>query len=46
MIDLQAFNALNSASILGQNQTYGTSLGRPTSTLEGRVVRLTAQYKF
>jgi hypothetical protein len=46
MIDLQAFNALNSASILGQNQTYGTSLGRPTSTLEGRVIRLSAQYKF
>jgi hypothetical protein len=46
MVDLQAFNALNSASILGQNQTFGSSLGRPTSTLEGRVVRLTAQYKF
>jgi hypothetical protein len=46
MIDLQAFNALNSAAIRSRNQTYGTSLGRPTATLEGRVIRLTGQYKF
>jgi hypothetical protein len=46
MIDLQAFNALNSSSILNRNQTFGTSLGRPTSTLEGRVIRLTSQFKF
>ena len=46
MIDLQAFNALNSASIRARNQTFGTSLGRPTATLEGRVIRLTSQFRF
>jgi hypothetical protein len=46
MIDLQAFNALNSAAIRSRNQTFGTSLDRPTATLEGRVVRLTGQFRF
>jgi hypothetical protein len=44
--DLQAFNAFNTAVIRTVNQTYGSSLGRPTATLEGRVVRLTASFKF
>ncbi len=42
----QVFNATNSNSILGQNQTFGTSLGRPTATLQPRLVRLSAQLKF
>jgi carboxypeptidase family protein len=46
MIDLQAFNALNSSAIRTRNQTFGSSLFRPTATLEGRIIRLNAQYKF
>jgi hypothetical protein len=44
--DLQAFNALNAAVIRTVNNTYGSSLGRPTSTLSPRVVRATVTYKF
>lgn len=44
--DLQAFNALNTAVIRTVNQTYGSSLGRPTATLDPRVVRFTASFKF
>ena len=44
--DLQAFNAFNTAVIRTVNQTFGSQLGRPTATLEGRVVRLTVTFKF
>ena len=44
--DLQAFNAFNTAVMRRVNQTYGSSLGRPTATLDGRVVRLTVTFKF
>jgi hypothetical protein len=45
-LDLQAFNALNTAVIRTVNNTYGSALGRPTATLDPRVVRFTASYKF
>ena len=44
--DLQAFNSLNTAVIRTVNQTFGTSLGRPTATLDPRIVRLTGTFKF
>jgi len=44
--DLQAFNALNTAVIRTVNNTYGPQLGRPTQTLDGRVVRGTVTFKF
>jgi outer membrane receptor protein involved in Fe transport len=44
--DLQAFNAFNTAVIRTANNTFGSSLGRPTATLDGRVVRLTITFKF
>ena len=44
--DLQAFNALNTAVIRTVNQTYGPQLGRPTATLDPRVVRATVTFKF
>ena len=44
--DLQAFNALNTAVIRSVNQTYGPQLGRPTATLDPRVVRATVTFKF
>jgi hypothetical protein len=43
---VQVFNATNSSSVLAQNQTFGSSLGRPTATLQPRVVRVSAQFKF
>jgi hypothetical protein len=45
-VDLQAFNAFNTAAVRTTNSTYGSSLGRPTATLEGRVVRFTSTFKF
>jgi hypothetical protein len=45
-VDLQAFNALNTAVIRTVNQTYGPQLGRPTATLDPRVVRATVTFKF
>ena len=44
--DLQAFNALNTAVIRTANNTYGSSLNRPTATLDPRVVRATVSFKF
>ncbi len=46
MADFQVFNALNSAAILNENQTFGSSLGRPTSTLEPRIMRVSTQFRF
>jgi hypothetical protein len=43
---LEVFNLLNTSVVLGQNQTFGTSLGRPTSTLQGRLMKLSAMLKF
>jgi hypothetical protein len=31
---------LNSSVVLTEIQTYGPSLGRPTATLQGRLIRL------
>lgn len=42
----QVFNLTNSNSILGENQTFGTSLGRPTATLQPRIMRVSAQFTF
>ena len=46
MADLQIFNATNSAAVRSTNQTFGSALGRPTATLDPRIVRLSAQFKF
>jgi hypothetical protein len=36
---VEIFNLLNSSVVLSENQTLGPSLGRPTGTLQGRLVR-------
>jgi hypothetical protein len=46
MADLQVFNATNSAVVRNSNQTFGSTLGRPTATLDPRIVRLSTQIKF
>jgi hypothetical protein len=43
---LEVFNLLNSSVVLGQITTFGSALGRPTSTLQGRLVKLSAMIKF
>jgi hypothetical protein len=37
---VEIFNLLNSSVVLTEIQTYGPSLGRPTATLQGRLIRL------
>jgi len=43
---LEVFNLTNSSVVLGQIQTFGSALGRPTSTLQGRLMKLSAMVKF
>jgi hypothetical protein len=43
---LDIFNILNSSSILSTNETYGSSLDRPTSILQGRLLAVGAQLNF
>ena len=43
---LEVFNLTNSSVVLGQNQTFGSALGRPASTLQGRLMKLSAMVKF
>ena len=40
------FNALNSSAVFNEVQTYGSSLGRPTDVIQGRLFRFGAQMKF
>ena len=44
--NVQAFNLLNTSVVLLQNQTYGSSLGRPDRTAEPRVVQVSARFEF
>jgi hypothetical protein len=44
--DLNLFNALNGNAVLGQNTTFGPVLGRPSSIVQGRLLRLAVQAKF
>ena len=43
---LDIFNILNASSILSVNETYGSSLDRPTSILQGRLIAIGAQMTF
>ena len=43
---VEIFNLLNSSVVLGQNQNFGTALGTPASTLQGRLLRLSVHVKF
>ena len=43
---LDIFNFLNSSSILSANETYGSSLDRPTSILQGRLIAIGTQMSF
>ena len=41
---LDIFNSLNSKAVLSQNQSFGTSLDQPQTTLIGRMFRLSANF--
>ncbi|MEO8680862.1 MAG: hypothetical protein ABI665_17555 [Vicinamibacterales bacterium] len=43
---LDIFNSLNANTVLQENQNYGSSLGQPQQTLQGRLLRVSAQVKF
>lgn len=43
---IEMYNVLNSSVVLNQNQNFGASLGRPTNTLQGRLIKLSAMVKF
>ncbi len=43
---LDIFNILNASSVLSTNETYGSSLDRPTSILQGRLLAIGAQLSF
>ena len=43
---VEVFNLLNTSVVLGQNQNFGSTLGRPLSTLQARIVKLSAMIKF
>jgi hypothetical protein len=43
---LGIFNATNEATVLSQNNSFGPTLGRVQSILDGRVVRLSVQVDF
>ncbi len=43
---LEVYNLMNSAVVLGQNQNFGATWGAPTSTLQGRLFKLSAILKF
>ena len=45
-VRLDIFNATNNAWVETQNQTYGSTLDRPTSIMQARLFRLTAQFHF
>jgi hypothetical protein len=43
---LDIFNILNASSILSTNESYGSSLDRPTSILQGRLLAVGMQMSF
>lgn len=45
-VRLDMFNLLNASWVETQNQTYGPTLDRPTSIMQARLFRLSAQFHF
>jgi hypothetical protein len=43
---LELYNLINSSVVLGQNQTFGPALGNPLTTLQGRLLKLSAIVRF
>jgi carboxypeptidase family protein len=43
---IEVFNLANTSVVLSQNQTFGPTLGQPLSTLQGRLMKLSAMIYF
>jgi hypothetical protein len=43
---IEVFNLANSSVVLNENQNFGTALGNPTQTIQGRFMKLGAMVKF
>ena len=43
---MDIYNLTNASTVLGQTQTFGGALGRPSGTMPGRFVRLGALIRF
>jgi hypothetical protein len=43
---VDVFNLFNSSAVLTELQVFGPSLGQPTSILQGRLLRLSASFRF
>jgi len=43
---LELYNLTNGSVVLSQNQSFGPTLGRPLSTLQGRLTKITVLTKF
>ncbi len=45
-VQMDIYNLMNAASIVDENDAYGSSYGRPTRLLQGRLARLAFQIKW
>ena len=43
---LEIYNVFNSSVVLNQNQNFGPALGRPATTLQGRLFKLSGLLRF
>jgi hypothetical protein len=43
---VEVYNAFNSNVVLAVNQNFGSALGQPQAVLQGRLLRLSGQFKF
>ena len=44
--DMTVFNVLNLSSVLAENESFGSALGTPQQTAQGRLMRMAAQLKW
>src|SRR5262249_42326529 len=45
-VSADVFNAFNSSAILSQSNTYGTNWQSPSSIIQGRLLKISAQLSF
>ena len=45
-LSFEIYNVFNSSVVLNQNQNFGPALGRPATTLQGRLFKLSGLLRF